>query len=207
MIELLKDIDWRKHIVGLTLFCAAFVFFIVSFFFYLDELALLNKFVNQSHQQQSINFSADESRRTLEANLPQYRLEQEKGLVGEAQRLQWIETTQSLSSELNIPLIEYTLDITSKVDEINNPYWHPELELEGTSMTLEIDLFHEGDFLKVMNALALKSNGVFSIEKCSLVLNPSAEEDVAALAGIKSRCTLLWYSLSDITKDWENEEV
>ncbi len=207
MIELLKDIDWRKHIIGLTLFLGAFIFFIISFFFYLDEKAVLGNYVSQSHQQQSINLSAEESRQILEDYFPLYQSEQEKGLIGEAERLQWIETTQRLSNIYKIPLIEYTLDRTSKVEEVNSPYWHPELTLESTSMTLEIELFHEGDFLQVMNALATQSNGLFSVDKCSLNLNTSSDSEVAALAGLKSRCTLLWYSLSDITIDWSGDDA
>jgi hypothetical protein len=206
MINLLKDIEWRRHLPGLVLFSVAFIFFVVTCFFYFDELGVLRDDLGRFRQQQSVNMSADESRRLLNDYLPQYELEKARGLIGPARRLQWVESAQNLSEIYQIPLIEYTLDGAESVDELNNVYWHPELSLLNTPMTLDLDLRHEGDFLRIMNGLLLDAEGLFSIEECVLGRNSVGEGEDPLRAGLKGRCSLIWYSIADITESWERDQ-
>jgi hypothetical protein len=43
---------------------------------------------------------------------------------------------------------------------------------------------------------------LFSVEQCELRRNAVAEDVNPEFSGFKSKCNLLWYSITDVSQDW-----
>lgn len=203
MKTLLQQIAWKKHSLSLTMLALAFGFFLLSVYVHMEKERELLVARADFQQQRSINQDAGQSRDLVDANIEAYQSLRANGVVGETQRLQWIELTQELSKRLGIPLIDFTLDSTESLDELNSVYWNGELEMQLTPMSLEMDLRHEGEFFEFMEGLRLNAKGIFSIDTCDLRRNPVSTGMNPEYSGFQSKCKLLWYSISDVTRDWE----
>lgn len=203
MNEILKEISWKRHSLSLFFLAVGLGLLILSIVLYMDKKQQLQIAQSMYQQQRALNLSAGDSLQILDDLTPIYQELKKSGAVGDAQRLQWIEITQNLSETLGIPLIEFTLDSSEPVTELNSAYWNPELEVQRTPMTLELDLRHEGEFLRLMVGLQEQAQGTFNVEKCDLRRNAFSAEENPELAGLKGKCSLIWYSISDVTEDWE----
>lgn len=203
MIEIFKDISWRAHSVSLFFLLGGLVLFVISGILYLDKKSELQQVKSEYQQQRYANQNAGIALQVLDENSAAYNEFRKQGVVGEAQRLQWIETTQKLSEVLGIPLVEFTLNSAEALTELNNIYWNPEFDMQITPMSLEMDLRHEGEFLKMMSALQSQAEGIFSIDQCDLRRNPASEGEDLALVGLKGKCAITWFSIKDVTSEWE----
>lgn len=199
----LQQIAWKKHSLSLSMLALAFGFFLFSFYVHLEKERALDVARVDFQQQRNINQDASQSREIVDANIETYQALRTAGVVGDTQRLQWIELTQELSKHLGIPLIDFTLDSTEAMDGVNSVYWNSELSMQLTPMTLEINLRHEGEFFEFMEGLRLNAKGIFSIDSCDLRRNPTMTGVNPEYAGFQSKCKLIWYSIVDVTRDWE----
>lgn len=205
MGDLLGDIRWRKHIIGLSLLLLALGLMIFAFFQFYEAQSQLNNSRNAFRYQQSLNHTAFDNRETLTNYLDTYNDFKANGIIGEAQRLQWIETLQKLSNNYLIPRVQFTLEGANSATETTSPYWHTDINMLSTPMRLEMRLSHEGDLFRLMSALQKQALGMFSIDTCELQ-SVEAREDInytdKEISGI---CYLQWYTLADITQHWDHE--
>lgn len=203
MFENFKEIAWKQHIVSLLMLAAGLALFVVSLIHYLDVMRSLKIADSDYHQQVNINREALRSMTVYRDHKDFYDQMMHAGIVGDPPRLQWIETTQLLSEQHRIPLIEFTLNSSEPLSEMNSQYGNSEFEMLLTPMTLALDLRHEDDFLRIFSGLSQHASGIFSIDQCELRRNPVAQGENSELAGMKGKCEISWYSIPDITAKWE----
>lgn len=205
MGDLLRDIRWRKHLVGLLLLALAFGVMIFAFFQFYEAQSELNSTRNTFHYQQGLNRAAFDNRETLNQYLDTYNDFKANGIIGEAQRLQWIETLQKLSNNYLIPRVQFTLEGAVQATETTTPYWRDDINMLSTPMRLEMRLAHEGDLFRLMTALEKQALGMFSIDTCELSRVEARQDIDYTDKEITSICYLHWYTLADITQRWDRE--
>ncbi|MBT6277324.1 MAG: hypothetical protein HOI95_24730 [Chromatiales bacterium] len=112
----------------------------------------------------------DDEERLIREFAPQFAALQEQGLIGEEQRLSWVETLRAVAVGLKLPSLQYEI---SAQRELRPSYTTPAgtFKVYGTEMKLTMGLLHEGDLPAVLTALTQAARGQFSVEGCSLVRN------------------------------------
>ena len=137
--------------------------------------------------------SVDEDERLVRARYPEYRRLAAEGLLGEEQRLDWLEALRDADAALKLPAIRYDIDAqqpwrrTLEVD--TGPY-----TLRSSDMTLTLALVHEGDLVRLLERLRTARVGLFSVETCSVGRRATPALPAAAPA-LDASCTLRWVTL------------
>jgi hypothetical protein len=128
-----------------------------------------------------------------------YRKEFERlttgGVIGEENRLTWVETIRDTNRILKLPEFQYAI-------EPQHPFARPGLERvrnierRSSSMTLDLGLIHEGDLFAVFEGLRAGAKGLYSIESCELNRKtPWDKQPTASVANLTARCSLEWLTV------------
>jgi len=159
-------------------------------------------------QKAALNSIKLESQRTsedlkiLQLSLPRFNEMKRNRLIGEEDRLGWLEVLGETVKNLKAEKFEYRIDEQKTFDD-------PEFEVAGdyqvftSQMHLSMSLLHEGDFLKIIDALKTKANGLFHINECEFSrLQQQLKKGVASNIG--AQCRLTWFTIRYNNK---NDEV
>ncbi len=203
MAELLKELNWRKHTVGLVVFTAALVFFVYAYVNY-DGIVRDNNNTHQKLQRQKqTNRNAMEQLEVFRGFIPQYQSLKYGGLVGNKRRLDWIESLKVVGDKFLVPNIDFVLQSSELASPTKEHYFHDQLKLHTTTMILNLSIFHEGDWYNAMRYLHENANGIFSVEKCDVV---NKSRGLEGGKGFEANCELKWYTLEDLSVKWEGDE-
>lgn len=196
----------RKHLFKIIIICTSIAIFALAFWVRSNAEDALNIEKNLLQQQQSMNNTADESAVLLNQNLGKYKEFQQQGIIGNPQRLQWLESVQHGANQHLIPKLNFILSATEVTTDANPIYHNEELITKSTLMQMTFTLLHEGDFYHLLHNLQGHAQGVFNVEECEIRRN----EDIGGTAASEKlegqfvgRCDLRWYSMADITQAWE----
>jgi len=134
--------------------------------------------------------------RNDEENMSTYALEYNallaQKVVGDEQRLDWMEGLEKLRQQGVVLDFKYTITPqqnyapTPPVDAGN-------FKLSRSGMTLQIDLLHEEQLLHLFADLRSKLNGWFMVDGCTITRTSSTEE----LAPLKAECTGGWFTMKN----------
>jgi|GEM_PF-5647211 len=202
-MNILTKVSWKKHLLSLLTLFVMTVAFGVSLVFHLNTQNDLELAQAAYRNQRNINQDARNSLELIDSYINEYNKIKEIGLIGDAQRLQWLEITQAITDQLDILLVDFTLNSTFIADESTSNYFNEELKLSLTPMTFELQLRHEGEFYSFMEGLRSNAKGKFTINECNIIRNPSTDNENPEYSGMKARCYMNWFSLDDISKRWE----
>ena len=138
----------------------------------------------------------DEQRRLIETWLPAFRDLQTAGIVGEEQRLAWIETLREVAAQVQLPSLRYRIERRTAyeaglaLDGVYRPF--------STVVRIEAGLLHEGDLERLIRELAVRGAGLHRIERCdvhragpSFVMRPGA-------INLSAKCDLRWITLTRV---------
>jgi hypothetical protein len=106
-------------------------------------------------------------KRVIEQYVEPYRQLERTGIVGEEQRISWIDGLRAANQEADLYGVEYDLGPQqpySFVGEVNAG----SLSVRQSIMKLHFGLLHEGDLFRFFQALAAQKVGRFSVNQCSL---------------------------------------
>lgn len=202
MRELIDQIVWRDHILTLAQLAGSVLLLALSLVYYLDESdQLINARANLDAQYFASD-DAETSSYILQEYLEEYRSLQVRGYAGAPKRLQWLETLRMLGEENNIPGIEFTLEGSQLIEQNIDPYWNPDVPIRATKMRITMQLSHEGDLYKILQGLQDNAPGLFNVENCFFNWLDNEDEGVA-LTRLRGSCDLRWYTVSDVTEDWQ----
>lgn len=124
--------------------------------------------------------------------LPKYRDYIERGVIGDEQRLDWVEVLNEIASRRRLPDLQYALEPQRKLAST------PEggaFELFETKMQLNMHIFHEGDAIEILAALEQQAKGLFSVQRCEFRRERAAVELSGELTNLYVECRLLWTTL------------
>ncbi|WP_041324369.1 hypothetical protein [Saccharophagus degradans] len=200
------NIDFRAHFFSLAVLAVSLIYLSITLYIRIANETELVELRGAVVQQRLTNNTSFTELSVLNANAPDYELYREQGVIGEANKLNWIEHLDSVSKEIGIPSIQFTIENTRKVQEGETPFYHYEIPIYVTEMYLDLLLLHEGDLYLLLNEMASRANGLFSVEACELQ-RIGAKTSKALFEGLKGKCHLRWFNLEDITLAWQDVEA
>jgi len=141
---------------------------------------------------QQRNVKAIDDSKVLTELLPRFIALQEAGVIGDEQRLNWVDTLRDLGERLKIRSLDFRIDERFPYDKdefveiVNN------FQVYASLMNVKMQILHEGDFLTLLQALRQQAKGLFHVEACELrrlKANVIVDEGDPNLT---AECDLLW---------------
>lgn len=138
--------------------------------------------------------AVDEEERLIKSYLPDFVRLHENGIIGDEQRLNWIEVLRAVGDEINLPSLNYQI-------ESQQPYTpaYPlnmgKFKLFSSKMLLNMRLLHEGDLFHILEKLDAAARGSYSISSCTLNQSSTEISDDPGAGNIDARCELLWFTI------------
>jgi len=154
-------------------------------------------------------FTAINQKKLLKLFEDKYIHLQKMGIVGDEKRLNWVDSIEKITAENKIPYLKYKIDKRQRFNstELNQNY--PQVALFKSTMTLQMQLLHEGDLYTIINALDKRALGLFDIKSCSITRNPTQAKSLLESATDKNfaaNCQLNWYTMQKKSPPVFNEE-
>jgi hypothetical protein len=112
-------------------------------------------------------------------------------IIGTEQRLDWMEGLAKLQQHQLVVDFKYT--IAPQQPYLPNPALDSgNFDLQLSGLTLQLDLLHEMQLLKILHALRSNIKGWFIIEHCTLERNTTTS---TSLARLKAECAGGWITM------------
>jgi hypothetical protein len=122
---------------------------------------------------------------------------QQRGFVGEEQRINWVDALRAASLNLKMFGVNYQI-------EAQQPYQSPAVTDAGqyhahqSLMKISLGLLHEDDLMRFVNALDEQRAGIFTLRECSLQRQSAGKVEHAKVqANLQADCSLAWLSISE----------
>lgn len=130
-------------------------------------------------------------------NMSAYQLEYDalvaQKVIGNEQRLDWIEGLENLRKQGLVPTFKYNI-APQKAYAPNPPLTAGNFALSMSPVSMQIDLLHEGQLMTFLGALNTQIPGWFLLDGCSMARNANPES-----GGIKLRsdCSGGWFTMKN----------
>lgn len=121
----------------------------------------------------------------------------EQGVVGEEERLNWFETVQATAKRRGMPLVKYSISSRTLLKDKDIKRAYPGIDVFKSTMTLSINMGHEGDLFVLLNDLE-KAKGLFAVDKCEIKKALQTEE--GSVNNMQAYCELGWYTFRGTQK-------
>ena len=127
--------------------------------------------------------------------LPRFTALQEAGVIGDEQRMNWVDTIQNLGERLKIGKLDYDIDERflygkeAVVESISR------LQVYASRMNIKMQFFHEGDWLTFLQALRQRAKGLFHIENCGVSRLQAEVSTDGRSPNLTAECDLLWLTI------------
>jgi len=164
---------------------------------------------NRAAQQQTLNAAKDRyylavKRKALldEFSLRYAELPQ-KNIVGDENRLSWVDAIETIAEQLQLPYLKYRIEKREQLADKSLTKSFPGIDVFYSSMSLEMQLLHEGDLYRLLDQLQNKADGLFDVQRCSMHKNNAVGSSVLQSRTSKnfsSVCVLNWYTLQAAAK-------
>ncbi|MGI9228686.1 MAG: hypothetical protein ACR2P9_02380 [Gammaproteobacteria bacterium] len=165
-----------------------------SHYFQKKMLAGYESSQREFHSISNRYLSVEDEKTLIQHYLPAFIELHGTGVLGGERRLDWIEVLHKAREELGLPNLLY--DIASQKP------WQPEYQvvmggysLFASSMSLDMQLLHEADLLRLFDVLDARAGGIYTVAGCKLEPRGEILHEVPSKGGITARCKLLWYSI------------
>lgn len=203
-LQITKSIEWKPHLSRIVILCAATIYLAVAAYIRFDKKISLERTRVQTQQQQILNQTSSDSQEIFSEFYPIYQQYAHDGRIGLADRLNWIETLNSLALEIGIPDMHFNLENTQISQEGSTAFFHYEIPIYVTDMYLDLKLLHEGDLYRLLNTYAAVVRGSYSVEACE-IRNAGGTVEESLLEGLQAKCHLRWFNLRDLRDQWTEE--
>ena len=142
----------------------------------------------------------DDEKRIIETYLPQYRELEESGIIGNEQRLSWVESLRRSAKTIKLPALRYEL---SPQEEYAAEFPLPggAYKVYSSNMVIDAGLLHEGDLFALLRELNRSAVGLFTVSKCYLRGSPGGIRMEPKSKNVDARCDLRWYTIEQAKDD------
>lgn len=193
------DIDWAYLrfpllLLGAAIALAAALYLVASWW---SE----NRGDDYRTDRSALQSSYSDYRQVLEEQklMETYRKEFDRltqgGVIGDENRLTWVETIRDTNRILKLPDFRYAIEPQQR---FSRPGLEPvrNIERRSSSMTLDLGLIHEGDLFAVFEGLKAGAKGLYSVESCELDRKtPWDKQPSIGSANLTARCSLEWLTV------------
>jgi hypothetical protein len=137
---------------------------------------------------------AEAEKQEIRAYEPQFLALRQRGLIGEENRLAWIDALRRSQEQRKLLPISYDISPQQAL-QVPLPIVMGQYHLRGSRMRLQMDLLHEMDLLNLLDDL--RQAGYFAVQDCTLKRHASAAAGAASGAAptLGAECELLWLTL------------
>jgi predicted lysophospholipase L1 biosynthesis ABC-type transport system permease subunit len=198
----MRQIDWQYLRGGLIVF-ACLLTVAGALLWGVDTY---HRRVDDAFHEQEREFSSakrryEEARRNravYQQHLSDYRRYMERGVIGEEQRLSWIEQLQALNEEYKLASLNYEISPQEEA-ELPGLDVPANVQLNVSRMELEAGLLHEGDAVSLWKEFRNQSKGFYAIKECELNSNnldrQGSRDYRPYTAYVDMTCLLDWYTI------------
>ncbi len=134
---------------------------------------------------------AREEEQEIKRSLQQYRELLARGIVGDENRLEWIERINA------IRLAHKLYDIRAEISEqkkLDNPATGPDIMV--SRMDISLPLLHEDDLFQLLDGMRAGGHGYFQVKSCNLDRGLPVDRRVLAPT-LNSTCALNFYTIRE----------
>ncbi len=152
-------------------------------------------------------YTAIDRKRLLAMYETKYQLLINNGIVGDENRLNWVNVIESATVIFQIPYVKYRIEKRQLVSSAHLSTRYPGIQLYKSAMTFEMQLLHEGDLFSIINHLDKAAEGLFDVQSCSINRNHSNEIsllDSTTGKNFTALCKLNWYTMKKQTTAVQN---
>jgi hypothetical protein len=153
---------------------------------------------------QAVFFAAQAERREIDAKLARVRGEEheirqraalfkqleERGVVGEEQRLEWVELIGEIRDRLRLIEVRYEFSPPRALDE-EAPAGS--FGLYASAMKLQVRLLHEVDLLRLLDELRRQARASIQVRQCDMVRLTNVND--AMQGELRADCSIDWITL------------
>ncbi|MBF0589674.1 MAG: hypothetical protein HQL53_11150 [Magnetococcales bacterium] len=130
----------------------------------------------------------------IERYLPSFKRLRKEGFIGTDHRQAWVERLSEEARRIGIGKLSFNLDPSKSISGA----WVPKLvaiQAQVNPMTLDMELLHELDLLKLLQALEGQEKSRFTTATCVIKAKGEKLDLRAAKPNLTAKCLLLWYSV------------
>lgn len=139
--------------------------------------------------------AVDDEERIIGEYLPAFRELYESGRLGRERRLSWLETLRRAGETAELPQLTWKLEAQrAATPDFSLPLDGYRLNVSPMSLTL--GLHHEGELLRLFEALDDAALGQYSVRRCALRRTGEGLELGAHDANLNAECLLEWWTLT-----------
>jgi hypothetical protein len=119
---------------------------------------------------------------------PRYRALEGIGFIGQGQRVNWVDGLRIAAEDARLAGVQYRIGAETPL-----PAPPPgAVGLMHSPMTIDLQLPHEGDLLRLLRALESRRAGVFMLDACAIERLGAAGEPPRPDANLRAECSLSW---------------
>lgn len=119
---------------------------------------------------------------------------QERGIIGEEQRLDWVELLKDIRDHRQLIDLRYDVSPQRLLD--GSPVG--DFAFHASSMKLQLKLLHEEDLTRLLRDLQQQAKALIRVNSCKVErLPPTADERADGRANLLADCEIDWLTLRD----------
>ena len=142
--------------------------------------------------------AAKESNEVLDEYESRYKALLKKNIVGEENRLNWLETIQSTANARGMSSVKYNVASQHLLVDKTGQHQAQGLKVFRSNMIIDMKMAHEGDLFAILNALEDKAQGLFTVDKCNI---EKTEKILKNGENMSAHCELGWYTIRSIVNE------
>jgi hypothetical protein len=166
--------------------------------YYSDRLA---KQAREQLKQQQVQLNdartrlqkSGEEKDVIIAYLDRFRNLESAGIIGEEQRINWLDGLRLANQQADLFGVNYQID-TQKAYPYSADFNPGQLALSQSTMHLDFKLLHEDDLMRFFNALRRQGGGLFTIDQC-LMKRLETGGVIRFQPNVSAECDLSWITL------------
>lgn len=202
-----EDIDWDLIIKPLALMIATVIIAVIAIG-YTSDIAekAHNEYRRDSGRLKTAarNFrAAQEDQAQYQQYENRYQTMVSRGVIGEENRLKWVELLKDLNRDLKLPVLRYDIEPRNTLP-LNNPnHSTGKLKVHETTMVLTLGLLHEGDLFSLEQGMRAQGEGLFEVRGCIIQRdrNHKRLQLDAKSANFEAICKLSWFTVEVVERE------
>lgn len=133
-------------------------------------------------------------REAILSYLPAYRKLQAEGVVGEEQRIEWVESLRTANKQVGLFGIAYQIEARKPFVLIGQGSPAAQF-LRETPMKLTFGVVHEADLMRFLEVLGTQKSGLFMLRRCAIDRPQRLDSPGPRQANLNAQCDLSWLTL------------
>ena len=192
------EFDWSvlKGPIIVFVICLLISGSLISGTWYFKE-KMLKKYNADKRRFQTISnqyLAVDQEEQLIRQFYPKFIKLYEDGVIGQEQRLNWIETLRASGEYIKLPGLKYFITSQKQFTPdfaVNTGSF----SIYSSPMKLNLSLLHEGDLQELLNALDKHARGLYNLSRCELAGKATVNLDNAGTGNITAECDLTWFNI------------